>query len=57
VQWGWVEVQEGGNMDKNIASCFVHCGPNGSRQMRSHERTNTVRMILDTWADGKPVTL
>jgi predicted dehydrogenase len=49
---GWVEVQEGGNVDKGIPSSFVHCGPDGSRQTRSYEHTNTVRMNFEAWADA-----
>ena len=49
---GWVEVQEGGNVDKGIPSSFVHCTPDGSRQTRSYEHTNTVRMNFEAWADA-----
>lgn len=49
---GWVEVQEGGNVDKGIPSTFVHCGPDGSRQMRSYDHTNTVRENFEAWADA-----
>jgi predicted dehydrogenase len=49
---GWVEIQEGGNVDKGIASSFVHCGPDGDRQTRSYEHTNTVRMNFEAWADA-----
>jgi predicted dehydrogenase len=49
---GWVEVQEGGNVDKGIPSSFVYCGPDGSRQTRSYEHTNTVRMNFEAWADA-----
>jgi predicted dehydrogenase len=49
---GWVEVQEGGNVDKGISSSFVHCGPNGERQSRSYGHANTVRMNFEAWADA-----
>ena len=49
---GWVEVQEGGNVDKGIPSSFVHCGPNGERQSRSYGHANTVRMNFEAWADA-----
>lgn len=45
-------MQEGGNVDKGIPSSFVHCGPDGSRHMRSYEHTNTVRMNFEAWADS-----
>jgi len=47
---GWVETQEGGNVDKGIPSSFVHCGPDGSRQTRSYDHANTVRMNFEAWA-------
>jgi predicted dehydrogenase len=49
---GWVEVQEGGNVDKGIPSSFVHCGPDGSRVIRNYPHTNTVRMNFEAWADA-----
>lgn len=49
---GWVEVQEGSNVDKGIPSSFVHCGPDGSRQTRSYEHANTVRANFEAWADA-----
>jgi predicted dehydrogenase len=49
---GWVEVQEGGNVDKGIPSTFVHTGPDGSRETRSYDHTNTVRMNFEAWADA-----
>jgi predicted dehydrogenase len=49
---GWVEVQEGGNVDKGIPSSFVHCGPDGARETRSYDHTNTVRMNFEAWADA-----
>ncbi len=49
---GWVEVQEGGNVDKGIPSSFVHCGPDGSRQTRSYDHVNTVRLNFEAWADA-----
>ena len=49
---GWVEVQEGGNVDKGIPSSFAHCGPDGSRQTRSYDHINTVRMNFEAWADA-----
>jgi predicted dehydrogenase len=49
---GWVEVQEGGNVDKGIPSSFVHCKPDGSRETRNYEHTNTVRANFEAWADA-----
>jgi len=49
---GWVETQEGGNVDKGIPSSFVHCGPDGVRQIRRYEHTNTVRMNFEAWANA-----
>jgi predicted dehydrogenase len=49
---GWVEVQEGGNVDKGIPSSFVHCSADGSRQIRSFHDVNTVRLNFEAWADA-----
>lgn len=49
---GWVEVQEGGNVDKGLPSSFVHCRPDGSRETRSYAPVNTVRMNFEAWADA-----
>jgi len=49
---GWVEVQEGGNVDKGLPSSFVHCKPDGSRETRSYAPVNTVRMNFEAWADA-----
>jgi predicted dehydrogenase len=49
---GWVEIQEGGNVDQGIPSSFVHCGPDGKRQVRSYDHANTVRMNFEAWADA-----
>jgi predicted dehydrogenase len=49
---GWVEVQEGGNVDKGIPSSFVHCGVDGSRQTRNYDHVNTVRLNFEAWADA-----
>ena len=49
---GWVEVQEGGNVDMGIPSSFVHCRPDGSRQTCSYDHINTVRMNFEAWADA-----
>ena len=49
---GWVEIQEGGNVDKGISSSFVYCAPDGSRQSRHFEHANTVRMNFEAWADA-----
>jgi len=49
---GWVEVQEGGNVDQGIPSSFVHCGPDGTRRARSYDHANTVRMNFEAWADA-----
>ena len=48
---GWVETQEGGNVDKGIPSSFVHCSPDGSRKTRSYGHANTVRLNFEAWAD------
>ena len=44
---GWIEVQEGGNVDKGIPSSFVHTGPDGSRQTRNYDHINTVRLNFE----------
>jgi len=49
---GWVEIQEGGNVDKGIPSSFVHCGPDGIRHSRSYDHINTVRLNFEAWADA-----
>lgn len=49
---GWVEVQEGGNVDKGIPSSFVYCRPDGSRETRNYDHANTVRMNFEAWADA-----
>jgi predicted dehydrogenase len=49
---GWVEVQEGGNVDKGIPSSFVHCGPDGTRETRNYDHVNTVRLNFEAWADA-----
>jgi predicted dehydrogenase len=49
---GWVEVQEGGNVDQGIPSSFVHCNADGSRETRSYSHVNTVRMNFEAWADA-----
>jgi predicted dehydrogenase len=49
---GWVEVHEGGNVDKGVPSSFVHCGPDGTRQTRSYSHVNTVRINFEAWADA-----
>ncbi len=49
---GWVEVEEGGNVDKGLPSSFVHCKPDGSRETRSYEPINTVRLNFEAWADA-----
>ncbi|HEX5211840.1 MAG TPA: Gfo/Idh/MocA family oxidoreductase [Pseudolabrys sp.] len=49
---GWVEVQEGGNVDKGIPSSFVHCKADGSRETRSYHDVNTVRLNFEAWADA-----
>ena len=49
---GWVEVQEGGNVDQGIPSSFVYCKADGSHETRSYEHANTVRMNFETWADA-----
>ena len=49
---GWVEVQEGGNVDKGIPASFVHCTVDGMRHTRTYEHANTVRMNFEAWADA-----
>ena len=49
---GWVETQEGGNVDKGIPSSFVHCGVDGARETRSYDHVNTVRLNFEAWADA-----
>ena len=49
---GWVETQEGGNVDKGIPSSFVHCSADGSRETRSYHHANTVRLNFEAWADA-----
>jgi predicted dehydrogenase len=49
---GWVEVQEGGNVDKGIPSSFVHCKVDGRRETRSYHDANTVRLNFEAWADA-----
>jgi predicted dehydrogenase len=49
---GWVEVQEGGNVDKGLPSTFVHCKPDGSRESREYAPANTVRLNFEAWADA-----
>ena len=49
---GWVEVQEGGNVDKGIPSSFVYCKTDGSRETRSYHDVNTVRLNFEAWADA-----
>jgi predicted dehydrogenase len=49
---GWVEVQEGGNVDQGIPLSFVHCNADGSRETRSYSHVNTVRMNFEAWADA-----
>jgi predicted dehydrogenase len=49
---GWVEVQEGGNVDKGIPSSFVHARVDGTREMRTYDHINTVRLNFEAWADA-----
>jgi predicted dehydrogenase len=49
---GWVEVQEGGNVDKGIPSSFVYSDVEGERTVKSYEHANTVRLNLEAWADA-----
>jgi predicted dehydrogenase len=49
---GWVEVQEGGNVDKGLPSSFVHCRPDGTRESRNYAPVNTVRLNFEAWADA-----
>ncbi len=45
-------MQEGGNVDQGIPSSFVYCKPDGTREMRSYDHVNTVRMNFEAWADA-----
>lgn len=49
---GWVEIEEGGNVDQGTPSNFVYCGPDGTRQTRSYDPVDTVRMNFEAWADA-----
>ena len=49
---GWVETQEGGNVDKGLPSSFVHCKADGSREAREYYHVNTVRLNFEAWADA-----
>jgi predicted dehydrogenase len=49
---GWVEVQEGGNVDQGAPTSFVHCRSDGTRETRAYEPVNTVRMNFEAWADA-----
>ena len=49
---GWVEVQEGGNVDKGIPSSFVHSDADGTRTARHYDHANTVRLNFEAWADA-----
>ena len=49
---GWIETQEGGNVDKELPSSFVHCTADGNRETRSYHPVNTVRMNFEAWADA-----
>jgi len=49
---GWVEVQEGGNVDRGIPSSFVYCKADGSRETREFHDANTVRANFEAWADA-----
>ncbi len=49
---GWVQVEEGGNVDKGVPSSFEYCKADGSRETRSYEPINTVRLNFEAWADA-----
>jgi predicted dehydrogenase len=49
---GWVEVQEGGNVDQGARSSFVHCRADGTRETREYAPVNTVRLNFEAWADA-----
>lgn len=49
---GWVEVTEGGNVDKELPSVLVHCGADGNRVTRSYPAINTVKLNFESWADA-----
>jgi predicted dehydrogenase len=50
---GWVEVQEGGNVDKGLPSVLTVCGSTGgARSVQAFEPANTVLANLEAWADA-----
>jgi predicted dehydrogenase len=49
---GWVEVQEGGNVDKGLPSILVHAHVDGQRSTRSFAAENTVLRNFESWADA-----
>jgi predicted dehydrogenase len=49
---GWVEVTEGGNVDKGLPSTLIHADTSGKRNVRSFEPVNTVRKNFEAWADA-----
>jgi predicted dehydrogenase len=49
---GWVEVQEGGNVDKGLASVLVQANANGQHSTQSFAPENTVLRNFEAWADA-----
>jgi predicted dehydrogenase len=49
---GWVEVQEGGNVDKGLPSVLVHADRSGARTTRAYAPANTVLANFEAWADA-----
>lgn len=49
---GWIEVTEGGNVDRGLPSRLVHCDASGARTERLYEPVNTVLGNFEAWADA-----
>jgi predicted dehydrogenase len=49
---GWVEVQEGGNVDKGLPSTLVRVDASGARTTQTFDWTNTVATNFEAWADA-----
>ncbi|MBN8920157.1 MAG: Gfo/Idh/MocA family oxidoreductase, partial [Rhizobiales bacterium] len=50
---GWVEVQEGGNVDKGLPSILTHTPSTaGERHVARYEPANTVLANFEAWADA-----
>ncbi|MBX6425585.1 MAG: Gfo/Idh/MocA family oxidoreductase [Variibacter sp.] len=50
---GWVEVQEGGNVDKGLPTVLMQAGPSSdARIVKHYEPANTVLANFEAWADA-----